>query len=296
MAQLTRSVQAWGTLAALALVWGSSYILIKKGLLAFEPRQIGYLRLAVAGLAFVPPLLVRWREVPVHKWGWLLLVGITGTGLPSFLFPFAQQAISSSLAAALSSLTPLLTLLVGVLVFRSALRSRQAQGIAIGLVGALLLVGARYGWASLGEGGWPLLYIGAAVAATACYATSSNVVKAQFSETDPLLVTIGAMVPLGVFGLCGVLFVTGLPTEAGTTQELYVAYGAVVFLGLIGTALASWLFFRLVQLTEPVFASTVSYLVPVVALAWGLLDDETVTTAMSAALLVILFGVYRARK
>ena len=290
------SIQAWGTLAALAVVWGSSYILIKKSLLAFEPWQVGHLRLAIAGLAFVPPLALRWREVPRGRWGWLLLVGLCGTGLPSFLFPLAQQEISSSLAAALSSLTPLLTLGIAVLAFGGALRSRQVQGILIGLLGAVLLVGARYGWASLGAGGWPLAYIGAAVLATLCYATSSNVVKARFPGENPLLITAGAMAPLGVYGVVGLLLGGGLPTAQPEGVALWYAYAAVAFLGLIGTALASWLFFRLVQLTEPVFASTVSYLVPIVAFGWGLADGEAITMPIVAMLGLILFGVYRARK
>jgi len=289
-------VQAWITLAALALVWGSSYILIKKSLVDFSPSQIGHFRLAIAGLAFAPIALRRVWGAGAKTWLGLFIVGLCGTGLPSFLFPFAQTQISSSLAAALSSLVPLLTLLVGVSMFGTGLRSRQVQGILIGLVAAVMLVGTRYGWASLSDGGWPLLYIGAAVLATLCYALSSNYVKAKFPDTDPLYVTAGAMAPLGVYGAIGVVALGGLPTNFAASDTLLFSYGAVVFLGLIGTALASWLFFRLVQLTEPVFASTVSYLVPIVAFMWGVLDGEAITLDTIALLALILFGVYRARK
>ena len=291
-----KPLQAWLTLAALALVWGSSYILIKRSLIDFDPVQVGHLRLALAGLTFAPVAVRRCRGLTRREWGILVAIGLAGTGLPSFLFPLAQTEISSSLAAAISSLVPLLTLLVGVVLFGRELRRAQAGGIAVGLTGAVWLVGARYGWASLADGGWPVMFIGAAALGALCYALSSNTVKAFFSATDPLQVTAGAMLPLGVYALCGLVFIGGLPVSFGESPTLIASYAAVAFLGLVGTALASWLFFRLVQLTEPVFASTVSYLVPAVAFGWGLLDGEVVTAQMTAALGLVLAGVYLTRR
>lgn len=291
-----KPLQAWLTLATLALVWGSSYILIKRSLVDFAPAEVGHLRLALAGLAFAPVAVRRCRGLSTREWGLLVLVGLAGTGLPSFLFPVAQTRISSSLAAAISSLVPLLTLGVGVLMFRRELRGAQARGIAVGLAGAVWLIAARYGWASLGEGGWPLAYLGAAAAGALCYALSSNTVKAAFADADPLRVTAGAMLPLGVYGVAGLAALGGTPLGFGDSPTLVESYLAVAFLSLVGTALASWLFFRLVQLTEPVFASTVSYLVPVVAFGWGLADGEVVTAEMGAALALVLAGVYLARR
>ncbi len=296
MSSASQPIQAWLTLAALALVWGSSYILIKKSLLDFEPWQVGHLRLAVAGLAFLPFALRLCRGLALRDWLVLIVIGLCGTGLPSFLFPLAQTQISSSLAAALSSLTPLLTLLVAVMWFSLKLEARQLGGILVGLVGAVLLVAARYGFASLGAGAWPLLYIAAAVMATLCYALSFNIVKAKFPRTNPLLVTAGAMSPLGIYAAGALVFTEALPMGFGESSTLLTSYAAVLFLGLIGTALASWLFFRLVQLTEPVFASTVSYLVPIVAFGWAILDDEPVTWLTVACLGLILLGVYLSRR
>ena len=288
--------QAWALLLLLALVWGSSYILITRSLVDLSPAQVGHLRLAVAGLSFLPAAVTRLRLLRTRDWPWLFVIGLCGTGLPSFLFPFAQMAISSSLAAAISALVPLMTLLVAVAAFGLRLSARQGAGILVGLVGALLVVGGRYGWGSLMAGGWPLLYIGAAFLATCCYALSSNVVKAKFPATDALAVSAGAFLPLGVYGLVGTLAAGDLPLRFGDSPTLLGSYAAVLFLGLIGTALASYLFFRLVQLTEPVFASTVSYLVPVVAFAWGVYAGEVVTATMAAALVLILGGVYLTRR
>lgn len=296
MTKRSSRFQAWATLAALALVWGSSYILIKKSLVDFAPLQVGFLRISIAGLAFFPFAVKLCRNLPAKTWTTLFAIGLLGTGIPSFLFPIAQQQVPSSLAAALSSLTPLLTVVVGVIMFRTRLNFWQLLGILVGLLGAVLLVGARYGFTSFTSGGWPILYISAAVLATLCYALSSNIVKANFPETSPILVTAGAMAPLSFFGILGLFFVSGLPTGFSESETLLVSYGSVVFLGLVGTALASWLFFRLIRLTEPVFASTVSYLVPIVAFGWGILDGEFVTVATVSTLLLILFGVYLSRR
>ncbi len=286
-----RNTQAYLTLGLLALVWGSSYILIKKSLVSFEPSQVGNLRLAIAGLVFVPLAWRRCRGLPATEWLLLVAIGLCGTGLPSFLFPLAQLQISSSLAAIFSSLTPLLTLLVGVVFFGAALRRWQGVGIAVGLAGVVGLILVRFGPTSLVAGGAPLGSMALAVLAALCYATSSNLVKRFFPQTDPLRVTAAAMVPLGVLGLGGLVLGGGLSLDFGADGPLARSYLAVLFLGLVGTALASWLFFRLVQLTTPVFASTVSYLVPVVALGWGLIDGEEVSLALVACLAVVLLGV-----
>ena len=301
MSERTTRVQAWGTLAALAIVWGSSYILIKKSLDGLEAWQVGGLRITLTSLAFLP-LAVRYcRGLSAKQWGLLTVIGLCGTGLPSFLFPLAQRELSSSLAGALSSLTPLMTVLAGVALFGTRLQGWRLLGVGVGLVGALLLVVGRFGFdpGGAGERAWPVGAIAMAAAATLCYGTSSNIVKRYFPGEDALRVTAGAMAPLGLMGVTILLVGGGLPVgeDAGATvAQLRFAYASVVFLALIGTALASWLFFRLVQLTDPVFASTVSYLVPIVALGWGLADRETVTPLIVAGLALVLAGVYLSKR
>ena len=289
---------AYLTLAALALVWGSSYILITRSLTALTAYQVGCLRIALAALAFAPVARRHCRGLSAKRWATLTVVGLCGTGLPSFLFPLAQRTLSSSLAAALSSLTPVMTAAVSVAVFGLVVTRWRMLGVAVGLVGALALVVGRYGWpAGDGGEGWPAGAILLAVGGTVCYALSSNLVKRFLAESDPLQVTAGAMVPLGLLGAAGLLFGGGLPTDAAaagvsSATELWLAYAAVAFLALVGTAAASFLFFRLVQLTDPVFASSVSYLVPIVALGWGLLAGEVVNAGIVAGLALVLAGVY----
>ncbi len=257
---------------------------------------MGYLRLTFVGLAFIPLAISRCRGLSAKQWLTLFAIGLFGTGLPSFLFPFAQQELSSSLAAALSSLTPLMTLLVSVLLFRLPLRRWQLVGILVGLCGALLLVVSRYGWFGDEGDAWPHFSIMLAVAATICYALSSNIVKRFFSSADPLMMTAGAMAPIGLLAGLALLLSGGVSIDFANEPDLLTAYVSVSFLGLIGTAMASWLFFRLVQLTDPVFASTVSYLVPIIALGWGLLDGEVITILIAFGLALILLGVSLARR
>ncbi len=285
---------------ALALVWGSSYILIKKSLVGFEAWQVGCLRITLAAFAFLPLAIRYCRGLSAKRWATLATVGLFGTGLPSFLFPLAQRELSSSLAAGLSSLTPLMTLLVATLVFGNRLGWWRVVGVFVGLAGALVLVAGRFGVPGVGEA-WPILAILLATGATLCYAISSNLVKRYLSDVNALQVSAGAMVPLGVVGILGLVVGGGLPlpgkTLVGpeglplTATDLYFAYGSVSFLALVGTALASWLFFRLIQLTDPVFASTVSYLVPIVAFGWGIADGEAITFVIAAGLALVLLGV-----
>ena len=301
MPPITARAQAWGTLALLALVWGSSYLLIKKSLLGLDAWQVGGLRITLASLAFVPAAWRLCRGLDARTWGKLFAVGLFGTGLPSLLFPLAQRTLTSSLAAMLSSLTPLMTTVVAAGAFGLVVSGRRALGIAIGLLGAFLLISARFGLPGGSAEPWPLASIGLAVAATGCYALSSNIVKGYLPDMPPLQVTAGAMAPLGLVAAVGLVAGGGLPlgveaSPATSVGELLGAYAAVTFLALIGTALASWLFFRLIQLTDPVFASTVSYLVPGVALGWGLADGEPVTLGVLGALAVILSGVYLTRR
>ena len=175
------------TLLGLALIWGSSYILIKWGLQVFTPIQVASLRVGLSALAVAPFVVRHFRRIERRWLPLLLVVGLTGTALPSFLFPFAQTQLSSSLTGMLSGLTPLCTFLVAWLGFRNAPRQRQVIGLLMGLVGAILLA-----YASPGQGGGTtqLLYAGFILLACFCYATSSNLVANYFRDLPSLTITV----------------------------------------------------------------------------------------------------------
>lgn len=284
------------TLVLLALTWGTSYILIKRGLEVFSPVQVAALRLGISALVLAPLAFrhlprIRWSQVPL-----LMLIGLAGTGLPSFLFPYAQTELSSSLTGMLSGLTPLCTFLLAWLFFRDRQAgTRQLLGVVLGLGGALLLA-----WAAPGETGQSrqLAYAGFILLACFCYALSSNLVANFFRGVSSLTITVSSFFLVG----CPALFWAGTQGAVWETVSAdpgnagWWALGYVATLAVLSTALASILFFRMVQRTGAVFASTVSYIIPLVAFCWGLLDGEGLDWRQIPATVLILTGVFLSRR
>ena len=278
-------------LLILALTWGSSYILIKKALLGFSATQVAGLRITLSSLAFLPVFWWKRRAIDWRRWPWLVVVGLAGSGIPAFLFPFAQTQISSSLSGLLSSLTPLFTLILAILVFRKIAARQQFWGIFIGLVGAAVLVFASRSEAVSGNVGYAFLVI----VATMCYGLSSNVVAEKLKGMGSLTISASSFFLIFPLGLAALYF-TDVVHTFQTVPEARTVVWAVVFLSLAGTVAASVLFFKLVQLTGAVFASTVSYLTPVVAVFWGLVDGEVLGGLHFLGMVLALTGVYLSRR
>ena len=281
---------AWGILLILALVWGSSYILIKKSLVAFSNTQVAYLRIGITGAAFFPFLIYHFRRIDWSSWPYLLLVGLTGTAIPAFLFATAQQDISSSLAGILSSLTPLLTVVVATVVYSQRIDRQRVIGIATGLVGAVVLFASQgLTWDA------ELLACGMIVLACLCYATSSNTVGAKLKHMNAMTISAASFSMVGIPAAI-ILFTTNFQSVLVEHPHGWQSFYAVVFLALMGTVLMSLLFFYLVQMRDAVFASVVSYLIPIVAIGWGVWDGEQVTLWQFGGMALILGGVYLSRK
>ena len=273
------------------MIWGTSYLLIKKGLIAYSPYQVACIRLSVASLAFVPVLVVRFGKVDWSRIWFLALVGLTGTGIPAFLFPFAQTHISSSLSGILNSLTPLSTLLLGVLIFNAQIQYNKVLGVLIGLMGAVLLIvfGASEG---LSGNLWYGVLI---ILATVCYGMSSNLVGFYLRDMSSLMISA---VSFSIVGLPAIalLFCTDFLVILDQHERAWECLGYIVVLALFSTVLASVIYFRLIQWTNPLFASSISYLVPIVATFLGFWDGETISVLHFVGMGLILFGVYLARK
>lgn len=280
--------QAWGILVFLSLIWGSSYVLIKWGLLYFPPVQVASIRLSVSALAFSPILLREFRKIDRQQLPLLLFVGLMGTGLPAFLFPAAQQEVNSSLAGILNSLTPLFTLLLGLLFFNSRFTWSKTWGIVIGLGGAICLF-AFGEQAGLGENRAYGLFI---VLACLCYATSSNLVGFSLKGLKALTISAVSFSLVGIPVLIYLLLGTDFIQTLQTTPEAWTGVGYITVLALFSTVLAGIIFFQLIQWTSPVFGSTVSYLVPMVAMVWGALDGEVISIVHFVGMGLILAGVY----
>lgn len=277
-------------LIILALVWGSSFILIKRGLVGLNPFQLGSLRMVFAALFLLLIGFNSIKHIQLRHWKYITLTAIMGTFIPVFLFSVAQTQISSSVSAILNSLTPLNTLVLGIILFKIDFQRRQIFGVFIGLTGSALLImnGA------LNNPDQNYYYAILLVIASICYALNVNIIKTYLFDLNPLSITAGNFVVI-LFPALAVLyfsdFFTAVQTEA--TQNVLVY---ILILGVVGTALANILFFKLIKISSPVFASSVTYLIPVVAFLWGMVDHETLTFVQLIGASIILLGVYLSAK
>lgn len=281
------SVLAWILLLSLSLIWGSSFILIKKSLVSFSSLEVGAARISISFLAFLPLFIRYFREVPWKKILPFAVVGLCGSGFPAFLYAFGQREIPSSAAGVFNSLTPIFTFILSVLFFKGKLYGKQLAGVVLGFTGASLLFLIK----KEGEIAFPFFYAMLMVLATISYAISANTVNKFLVDVRPVIISIVSFVLIGPFMLVYLLssdFVVHLTQEpAGWTS-----FAALVTLSLVGTFLANILFFRLIQLTDAVFSSSVSFLIPIVALFWGIIDGEMITAYHIAALGLILSGIF----
>jgi len=274
----------------LALVWGSSFILMKKGLQAFTPVQVGSLRIV---LAFIFMAAISWKSIRVlsrDNVKPLLVVGFLGNGFPYLLFPLAVSQIDSALVGILNALVPLFTLLIGVMFFHSQIRILQIFGVLAGLCGAVYLILPGY------QGGYfSLLFASLPVLATIMYAISINTLKNKLAHMKSVPLTFLALmfaaIPCSVY-LVFSDFGTRLVSEPAALESL--AYVAI--LGVVGSALAIILFNLLIQISSALFSASVTYLIPVVAIFWGWVDGEHVGWEHLIGVLLILIGIWLANK
>lgn len=279
-------------LVLIAITWGSSFILIKKTLPVFNPYQIGAFRAGISGvfLAFIGfPAMRRMSKRDVF---WIALSGLFGNFLVVFIFPFAQQEVSSSLAGIINALDPIFTLLLGLILFGIRSKTIQYIGAVIGFVGALLLV---YSSGS-GSDQSHLFYTLLLVVGSALYAISALIIEKKLlhiksKELSSSIYTFWMVPSLIILGFSG--FFTEIDYTQSATLE---ALGYLVFLTVISTTLVMFLFFKLVQDTSAVFASTISLLIPVVAVIWGVLDGEIFTIWYALGGVLVVIGIYFIRE
>lgn len=276
----------WGYLIVLALIWGSSFILIKRGLVGLSVLQVGSMRIIFAAFFLLSIGFKSIFLIPKWKWKYIALTSLFGTFLPAFLFALAQTEIDSAVSSILNSLTPLHTLILGVLVFGVGYQKRQVWGVFIGLVGTLLLVfdGA------MAHPNQNYYYAILIIMASICYALNVNFIKKYLSDLSPLSITTGNFLVL-LFPAVLVLFFSDFPWQmpSGKVQDSILF---IMILGIFGTGIANILFFKLIQISSPVFATSVTYLIPVVAFCWGLVDNEMLTSVQFVGAFIVLIGVY----
>lgn len=278
----------WVYLVVLSIIWGSSFILIKKGLIGLTPVQLGCLRILLSSFVL---LLVGWKSLKTIKkseWKWIVISGILGTGIPVFLFAFAETEIDSAIAAILNSGVPLLAFVFGILLFGAQFVKRQFFGVLMGLFGAaaLILIGAQV---NPDQNYWYALLV---IFATSLYALNVNIIKRYLQEVSAIAIATGNFIFLMIPAI-GLLIYSDFFLLPYTTDSILLeSMGYVVILSIFGTAAAKVIFNKLVQISNPVFASSVTYLMPIVSVTWGLLDGEVFTLWQLLASVVIISGVY----
>ena len=282
---------AWGLLLLLGLVWGSSFILIKQGLTAFSAAEVGALRIASASVFLLPVALPVLRRLSRRHLKLLAFIGLFGSLGPAFLFAFAQTQLSSSVTGILNAVTPLNVLLLGAAFFGRSITRPELVGLGAGLVGTVILMLAGSS-SSLGGINYYALLI---IAATICYGFNTNIIKNYLGDLKPTVITA---VSLLLAGPPAVVYLFGASdfTQKVGSGTVGWPLAAIVLLGVLGTALALIMFNKLVQIRTAVFASSVTYLVPMVAIAWGVLDGESLSVWHLVGMGAILGGVYVANR
>lgn len=282
----------WIYLIILSIIWGSSFILIKKSLLGLTPYQLGALRTIITGIILLAFGYSQLKDIPKSKWKWLCISGFLGSFFPAFFFAIAETEIDSAVASILNSLVPLNTILLGFAVFKIASTKRQVLGVIIGFIGTSILImkGSEL------NPNQNYLYAGFVIASTLMYGANVNIIKRYLQDVKPLAIAAGNYIFIIIPALVILLFTDFFSSERLNNPDLPSALLYVIILSVFGTALAKVVFNKLVQISTPVFASSVTYIMPLIALIWGVLDGEAFSLIQAMASLLILVGVYLSHK
>tara|TARA_B100001059_G_C17834161_1_gene586771 strand:+ start:1443 stop:2330 length:888 start_codon:yes stop_codon:yes gene_type:complete len=285
-------IRKWIFLILLSLIWGSSFILIKKGLIGLTPLQLGSFRIIISSVIIFIFGFKSLKGLNKKHWKWLTISGFLGSFFPSFLFAYAELEVDSAIASILNSLVPLNTLLLGYLFFKIKSNSFQVIGVIIGFIGALLLILEGYVINPNNNYNYSILII----LATLMYAANVNIIKRYLNDVRPLTITVANFTAIIVPSFAVLVFSGALNDSTISSSTFLPSLGFVIILSIFGTALAKIMFNTLIQISTPVFASSVTYLMPLVALGWGILDSEIFSINQGLASLLILCGIYLSNK
>ncbi|MFL2633709.1 MAG: DMT family transporter [Candidatus Marisimplicoccus sp.] len=285
------NLRKWGTLIILSVIWGSSYILIKKGLTGLTPVQLGSLRVIITTLLIAPIGYNKIKHIPKNKMKWVAISAFVGSFFPAYLFAFAETEISSSVTAVMVSLTPLFTLLISVIIFGEELLKKQVVGVIIGFLGIIVLINNE-----LLSSSFNILYVMFIVLAAFCYAVNANLLKYKLPNIPALGIVFMSFLFMFIPAFI-VLFFSDFPFSDFTSNPLIIeSIVYIVILALFGTAVAKVMYIKLLAISTPVFSVSTTYLMPVVAIFWGLLDGEEFKLTQFIGTSIILIGVYLVTK
>ena len=278
--------EKWLLLILLSVIWGSSFILIKKSLEHYNPYEVGGLRVLIAGIVLLPFALKNISKFPKKRLKWLILAALTGNFIPMFLFPIAETQVSSIIAGIINSMMPIFVIIIGALIWKFETTKKQSVGVLISFSGACILA-----FGSGESGGLKLIPILLLLLATLLYAISTTTVKKKLSDVPALILSAF------VFGIVLILpsiisiSLAGFFQNFDFSEEKMIGLGYVSLLSIFGTGLAMMLNYRLLNISTPLFASTVTLLMPIVALFWGVLYGETLNVQQFIGGGIIIAGL-----
>lgn len=283
---MNKEREKWLLLIVLSIIWGSSFILIKKSLDHFNPFQVGALRVLIAGLFLSPIAILNFSKFPKKRLKWLALAAFTGNFIPMFLFPIAETEISSSIAGIVNSMMPIFVIIVGALLWKFETTKKQILGVIISFTGACILMLSSHG--AVGIKIFPILLL---LLATFLYAVSVTTVKAQLSDIPAKIMSSFVFFYILFLPSFIALLFTGFFQNFHGTKSEFIGLGFVSLLSIFGTGLAMMMHYRLLNISTPLFASTVTLLMPIVAVIWGIIDGERLTLIQFFGGFVIIAGL-----
>ena len=287
---MNKKAISWIILIALSLVWGSSFILMKQGLKAFSSDEVAGLRITIAS-AFMLPFLIKHYKIDLKtNLKGLLLMGVFGNLIPAFLFTKAETQISSSLTGMLNALTPMFTIMIGMIAFNHKITKPQIIGVLVGFVGAIALV--ALGDSKENDQTKNITYSLLVAAATLCYAISVNGIKAYLGHVNSLTATVWSFTLIGPIAAIYLFGFTDVINHATHSPEAMSSLGYISILAIVGSALSVVVYNTLIKLSGTVFAASCTYLIPIVAIGWGLFDDEVINLFQVLAVIVIIAGIW----
>ena len=287
---MEESLKNYLTLLFLAIIWGSSFILMKRGLEVYDFMQVASLRIVIAFLSLIPFLPKAFCNVERKHLLPIAIMAILGNGIPAFLFTKAQTHLDSSFVGILNAIVPLFTLILGVYFFKSKPSKTNIIGIIIGLFGAFFLTVNN-----LNSGVILDIYILLVILATIFYAISINVVKKYLHDLNAPSITALAFLIIGPLAAI-YLFNTDFIIKLNSHKDGYMALGYIALLSVLGTSLAVIIFNQLISRSSAIFASSVTYMIPVIAIFWGIFDGEKITEYHLIGMFIIFSGLYLVNK
>ena len=280
----------WAIFCILSIVWGSSFILMKEGLTVLSAYQVASLRMLFSGLVLLPFAFRAFKKIPKEKMGIVFLSGFLGNFIPAYLFCIAETNIDSSLAGILNSLTPLFTIVVGLSFFKTTINKQKMIGVIIGFIGLCLLFAAGKNISFQN-----LSFASLVLVATFFYGLNVNVVG-KFLKNIRSIDIVSVAFAFLIIPSAFILYLTGYFSMPYNNLGFQQASIAGIVLGVVGTSIASILFYMLIKRSTIIFASMVTFGIPVIAVAWGVYFGESISILQIGSLFIILAGVYIVNK